>query len=61
MSAVIADRDRAVSPSPTTAPAIRLESVTKVFGRGADAVVALDSLDLTVEASSFVCIVGASG
>jgi NitT/TauT family transport system ATP-binding protein len=42
-------------------PAIRLGAVTKVFGRGADAVVALDGLDLTVEAGSFVCLVGASG
>jgi sulfonate transport system ATP-binding protein len=47
-------------PSPTGA-VIRLDSVTKVYGRGPDAVVALDELDLTVEAGSFVCLVGASG
>ena len=61
MTAAIAERDRAATSSPAVAPAIRLEAVTKVFGRGADAVVALDGLDLTVEAGSFVCLVGASG
>ncbi len=47
-----------------TAPgtrAIRLDGVSKVYGRGADAVVALDRLDLSVETGSFVCLVGASG
>jgi NitT/TauT family transport system ATP-binding protein len=61
VTAVVADRDRAVSSAPTTTPAIRLEGVTKVFGRGGDAVVALDGLDLTIEVGSFVCLVGASG
>ena len=62
MRALVADVDRPVaSPAPETAPAIRLEAVSKVYGRGADAVVALDRLDLTVEAGSFVCLVGASG
>jgi NitT/TauT family transport system ATP-binding protein len=61
MRALVADVDRQVLPSPQTAPAIRLEAVSKVFGRGADAVVALDRLDLTVEVGSFVCLVGASG
>jgi NitT/TauT family transport system ATP-binding protein len=51
----------AVSPPEATTPAIRLEAVTKVYGRGSDAVVALDGLDLTVETGSFVCLVGASG
>ncbi len=41
--------------------AIRLTSVTKVYGQGADAVVALDDLNLTVETGGFVCLVGASG
>jgi NitT/TauT family transport system ATP-binding protein len=47
--------------SPAPAPAIRLEAVSKVYGRGTDAVVALDRLDLTVEVGGFVCLVGASG
>jgi NitT/TauT family transport system ATP-binding protein len=63
MRALAADPDRqeSPSPSPAAAPAIRLEAVSKVFGRGPDAVVALDRLDLTVEVGSFVCLVGASG
>ena len=43
------------------APAIRMTGVTKVYGRGVEAVVALDGLDLTVERGSFVCLLGASG
>jgi NitT/TauT family transport system ATP-binding protein len=62
MRAVVASADSDFPTSaPATTPAIRLAGVTKVFGRGADAVVALDGLDLTVEVGSFVCIVGASG
>jgi NitT/TauT family transport system ATP-binding protein len=38
-----------------------LEGVTKVYGRGDRAVVALDRLDLTVRRGEFVCLVGASG
>jgi NitT/TauT family transport system ATP-binding protein len=59
--ALVADVDRQVPLSPEAAPAIRLEAVSKVYGRGADAVVALDRLDLTVEVGGFVCLVGASG
>ena len=43
------------------ADAIRLTSVTKVYGHGPEAVVALDDVNLTVEVGSFVCLVGASG
>jgi NitT/TauT family transport system ATP-binding protein len=42
-------------------PAIDLAGVTKVYGRGPEAVVALDSLDLAITDGSFVSIVGASG
>ncbi|MGB3053470.1 MAG: ABC transporter ATP-binding protein [Acidimicrobiales bacterium] len=42
-------------------PAIRAQRVSKVFGHGTHAVTALDGVDLTVRASEFVCIVGASG
>jgi len=41
--------------------AIRLTSVTKVYGHGPGAVVALEDLNLAVEVGSFVCLVGASG
>ena len=38
-----------------------LRAVVKDFGRGPSSVRALDGLDLTVAAGSFVCVVGASG
>jgi NitT/TauT family transport system ATP-binding protein len=60
MRAPLADADLGVRESPAS-PAIRLEAVTKVFGHGQDAVVALDGLELTVDVGGFVCIVGASG
>ena len=58
-------RDGASQPAPTlpaaVAPAIRLTGVTKVYGRGPEAVVALDGMNLVVMPGSFVCLVGASG
>jgi NitT/TauT family transport system ATP-binding protein len=52
--------------STTTAPpgattAVALSGVTKVYGRGENAVLALDGLDLDVAPGEFVCLVGASG
>ena len=41
--------------------ALTLKAVTKVYGRGPRAVLAVDRLDLTVAAGEFVCLVGASG
>ena len=68
MTAVLEPRARAPDPAsadvPELAPraaAIHLADVTKVYGRGDEAVVALDGLDLTVDAGEFVCLVGASG
>ncbi|MBM7587782.1 putative ABC transport system ATP-binding protein [Bacillus pakistanensis] len=40
---------------------IRLENVSKVFGKGDKAVSALNSIDLTVQEGEFVAIVGPSG
>ena len=42
-------------------PAIELSGVSKIYGRGPEAVVALDRLDLLVTDGSFVSLVGASG
>jgi len=51
----------AVLPSSATVAAVALEGVTKVHGRGASAVLALDRLTLAVRPGEFVCLVGASG
>jgi NitT/TauT family transport system ATP-binding protein len=42
-------------------PAVTITDVSKVYGRGGAAVLALDRVSLTVERGEFVCIVGASG
>jgi NitT/TauT family transport system ATP-binding protein len=45
----------------TRTPALRLDSVSKVYGRGPGAVHALDNVSLDVAPGEFVCLVGASG
>jgi NitT/TauT family transport system ATP-binding protein len=41
--------------------AVALSGVTKVYGRGSSAVLALDGVSLDVAPGEFVCLVGASG
>ena len=41
--------------------AIRIDEVSKTFGRGDTALVALDRVSLSVAPGEFVCLVGASG
>jgi NitT/TauT family transport system ATP-binding protein len=51
-------------PNPVTAsvtPAVSITDVTKVFGHGHAAVVALDRISLDVAPGEFVCLLGASG
>ena len=48
-------------PTNATATALTLAGVSKRFGTGPGAVVALDGVDLTVARGEFVCLVGASG
>jgi len=43
------------------ATAIRLTEVSKVYGKGDAAVLAVDRLSLTVATGEFVCLIGASG
>ena len=54
---VVTDRRAA----PPTAAAVRLASVSKVFGRGDSAVRALDQVSLNVAPGEFTCLIGASG
>jgi NitT/TauT family transport system ATP-binding protein len=41
--------------------AVAVNGVSKVFGQGADALLALDGVSLDVAAGEFVCVLGASG
>jgi NitT/TauT family transport system ATP-binding protein len=51
-----------MSPVATlTAPAVRIAEVSKAYGTGRDALLALDRLSLDVWPGEFVCILGASG
>ena len=52
---------KAGHPSQVTGGHVRLDAVTKRYGRGAGSVLALDGIHLDVEPGEFVCLVGASG
>jgi NitT/TauT family transport system ATP-binding protein len=54
--AVVADRDGQQAPA-----AVRLTEVSKVYGEGRNALLALDKVSLSVRPGEFVCIIGASG
>jgi len=45
----------------TTDAVVRLENVSKQYGSGASALLALDRVSLTVRQGEFVCLLGASG
>lgn len=49
------------NPHDVTTSAVALSEVTKVYGHGGNAVLALDGLTLEVKRGEFVCLVGASG
>jgi len=44
-----------------TDPLVRLENVSKQYGSGGNALLALDRVSLTVQQGEFVCLLGASG
>jgi sulfonate transport system ATP-binding protein len=48
-------------PQPASSAGIRIGEVSKVFGRGDSALLALDRLSLDVATGQFVCLIGASG
>lgn len=50
-----------LASSEVPAPILRVEGLSRVHGRGEDAVTALEGMDLTVERGEFVCVLGASG
>lgn len=52
---------KAGHPSRVTGGRVRLDAVTKRYGRGAGSVLALDGIHLDVQPGEFVCLVGASG
>jgi putative ABC transport system ATP-binding protein len=51
----------AAAPVALAAPLIRLRGVTKVYGSGAVALLALKGIDLDIDAGEFVAIMGPSG
>jgi len=50
-----------LEPEPARPPVVRLEGVSKVYGRHRSAVLALDNLSLEVAEGEFLCVLGASG
>src|SRR3954452_5864356 len=50
-----------LGPSPAAADSVRLESVSKVYGRGGAAVTALNDVSLAFASGSFTAIMGPSG
>jgi NitT/TauT family transport system ATP-binding protein len=54
-------RSRPVITAAGTEAGIRIGEVSKVFGRGNSALLALDRLSLEVTPGEFVCLIGASG
>lgn len=52
----------APSPAPPpTAPTLRAQALTRAFGRGAKALIALGPVDLAIAPGEFTCLVGPSG
>jgi NitT/TauT family transport system ATP-binding protein len=54
-------RSRRATTTSQSRAGVRVREVSKVFGRGDSALLALDRLSLTVAPGEFVCLIGASG
>ncbi len=50
-----------ITESPTGTNAVRIDDITKVFGRGAGAVTAIDGMSIEIRTGEFLAILGASG
>jgi NitT/TauT family transport system ATP-binding protein len=61
MSAPLPTIGGAPAAPPEPLSVLRLDDVTKVYGRGSERVLALDGLSLDVSPGELVCLVGASG
>jgi ABC-type nitrate/sulfonate/bicarbonate transport system ATPase subunit len=53
--------DRASPPEPSTPIKARFDQVSKRYGSGADAVLALEPISFDIPENAFVCLVGPSG
>ncbi len=61
MTGAVPTVDDAPTGGSHSLPVLRLDDVTKAYGRGDERVVALDGLSLDARPGEFVCLVGASG
>jgi NitT/TauT family transport system ATP-binding protein len=61
MTALLTPSSTADQATPVVDTAVRLDHVTKSFGRAAAAHVVLDDINLNVAPGEFVCLLGASG
>ncbi len=59
--AVAHRREKSAAATVPDGGAVRLSDVSKVYGRGSHALLALDRISLKVDPGEFVCLLGASG
>jgi NitT/TauT family transport system ATP-binding protein len=57
----LADRQTTETGGASSAAAVRLDRVSKMYGRGRDALLALDGVSFSADRGAFVSILGASG
>ena len=61
MSAILKEEVSGLRAVPASRPLIQLESITKTYDSGVNAVQALRGVDMTIEGGEFVSIIGPSG